>query len=120
MAKHTFTPEEIEIIQINVIGLLFYVKIHDKRDLPHCFRNCERIVKNIDICRSDCYADIEELTTLIKEDWHTSFGARTGLLDYCIPNAEMEIQKNMNCAISRQISVIERYIGHSDKFSFTL
>ena len=111
MVEHTFTPEEIEIIQLNVIGLLFYVKIHDKRDLPHCFRNCERIVKNIDVCRSECYADIEELTTLIKEDWRTACGAHDSLLDYYIPNVELEIQKNMNCAISRQISSIKRYIN---------
>ena len=110
MAEHTFTPEEIEIIQLNVIGLLFYVKIHDKRDLPHCFRHCERIVKNIDVCRSESYADIEELTRRIKEDWRTACGAHNSLLDYCIPNAEMEIQKNMNRAISRQISAIDRHI----------
>ena len=120
MAEHAFTPEEIEIIQLNLIGLLFYVKIHDKRDLPYCFRHCERIVKNIDVCRSECYADIEELTMLIKKDWRSACGAHNSLLDYCIPNAEMEIQKNINLAISRQISVIERHISHSGKFCFTL
>ena len=111
MAKYTFTPEEIEIIQLNVIGLLFYVKMHDKRDLPHCFRNCERIVKNIDVCRSESYADIEELTRLIKEDWCTAFGAHVGLYEYNIPNGEFEIQKSMNHAISRQLSVIKGYIS---------
>ena len=111
MEKQIFTPEEIEFIQLNVIGLLFYVKMHDKRDLPHCFRRCEIIVKNIDICRSGCYSNIEKLTQLIKEDWCSASGAHTGLSEYYIPNEEFEIQKNMNSAISRKISVIEKHIN---------
>ena len=111
MAKQTFMPEEIETIQLNVIGLLFYVKMHDKRELPPCFRRCEIIIKNIDTCRNGCYSNIEELTQLIKEDWRSAFGAHTGMLEYYIPDEKFEVQKNMNSAISKKISVIGKHIN---------
>ena len=112
MKERTFTPEQLEIIQLNVMALLTYVKTHDSRVLPQCFRPCERIVKNINICRSSCYSEIEELTQLIREDWRIASHVRTGLSEYCIPNAEMAIQINMNTAISKHILVIEEQINN--------
>jgi len=34
----TFTPEQIETIQIKMIALLYYVKKHDARPLPECLQ----------------------------------------------------------------------------------
>ena len=111
MKNQAFTPEQLETIQLKVMALLFYVKTHDNRTLPHCFSFCERIVRNIDISRDGCYAEIEELTQLIKEDWRSACHFRVGLLEYYIPNDELEIQKSMNTAISKQISEIEEHIN---------
>ena len=110
MENHTFTPEEIERIQLNLMALLFYVKTHDKRNLPHCFRICERIIRNIDICRSECYSDIDELSRLIKEDWHASMEVHAGLPAYYIPNEAREVMISMNRAVSRQIADIAEFI----------
>ena len=111
MKAQTFTPEQLETIQLKIMALLVYVRTHDSRELPYCFRHCERIVKNINICRSGCYSGIEELTQLIREDWRSASHVRTGLGEYCIPNAEMAIQINMNTAISKQILAIEKQVN---------
>ena len=109
--EQAFTPEQLETIQIKLIALLCYVKKHDARPLPECFRFCERIVRNIDISRDACYAESDELTQLIKDHWRSACHFRVGLSDYCIPNDEMEIQVNMNRAIAKQVSEIEQHIN---------
>ena len=111
MKKQTFTPEQLETIQLNVIALLCYVKKHEGRTLPHCFGFCERIVRNIDISRDGCYAEREELTKLIKDNWRGACRFRAGLPEYYIPNDELEIRVSMNRAISKQISEIEKHIN---------
>ena len=111
MKNQAFTPEQLETIQLKVMALLVYVKTHDRKTLPYCFQVCERIVRNIDVSRSYCYGELMELTELIIEDWRIAFHSRVGLLDYCIPNDEPELQKSMNTAIHKQISDIEEYIN---------
>ena len=111
MGNLTFSPEQLETIQLKVMGLLFYVKKHDSRTLPDCFRFCERIVRNIDICRIGCYVDIDELTQLIKEDWRMASHFRVGMPEYYIPNDEIKIRKSMNKALSIQILDIGEHIN---------
>ena len=111
MKNQMFTPDQLETIKLKVIALLSYVKKHDGMELPHCFRFCEKIVRNIDISRDAHYAESNELTALIKDDWRIAFRSRDGLLEYYIQNDEFEVQRNMNAVISKQISEIDEYIN---------
>lgn len=110
MRKNIYTAKEIEKIQLNMIALLYYVKIHDKLNLPMCFQFCERIVKNIDICRDNKYENISELSMLIRSDWNSVMEPHVGLSNYYIPNSIFQIQKAMNTTIAEQILVLGRLI----------
>ena len=111
MKNQVLPPEQIELVQIKLMALLVYAKKLDGRPLPHCFRHCERIVRNIDIFRNSCYDGIDELTQLIKEDWRAACHPRAGFSEYYIPNDEAEIRKCTNLALFKQISEIEELIN---------
>ncbi|WP_322459363.1 hypothetical protein, partial [Clostridium perfringens] len=108
---NVFTTKQIETIQLNIIALLCYIKRHDEGALPRCFKFCEIIVKNIDICRNNGYSDIDELSEYIRQDWNSAMEIHTGLPEYYIPNCNFEIQKAINEAIKRQIMFIEEYLN---------
>lgn len=108
MKKNYYTPQQIEKIQLNILALLYYVKMHDKSQLPGCFQSLERIVKNIDVCRNNNYDDIDELSNLISSDWKSAMIPRVGLCDYFIYDNNAEIRESMNTALCDQISVLNK------------
>ena len=110
MTNRTFTPAEIETIQIKIMALLCYVKTHDRRTMPRCFQFCEKIIRNINACRDVCYAQIDELTALIKSDWRSACEIHAGLPAYYMPSDNAEIMTSMNRAIAAQISEIDELI----------
>ena len=110
MKKNIYTAEQIEKIQLNMIALLYYIKKHSTSNLPRCFKFCETIIKNIDICRENKYEDINELSMLVREDWNSAMEVHTGLPEYYMPNNSFEIQKAMNIVIHEQILVVGKLI----------
>lgn len=111
MNKTPYAPNQIEMIQLNMIALLDYIKRIDKNSLPRAFEFCEIIIKNIDICREDDYKDIDELSKLIREDWKCAMESHSGLPEYYIQNKIFRIQSSVNEAISKQIVVIDKLIS---------
>ncbi|MEG0452886.1 MAG: hypothetical protein RR558_07470, partial [Coprobacillus sp.] len=69
------------------------------------------IVKNIDICKNDNYADINSLSKYIIQDWKSATSPRIGLQEYYISNDSFETQKEINNQINQFIQTINQYIN---------
>lgn len=117
MGASIYTAEELEKLQLALFGLLCYARRHDRRELPPCFGACERIVRNIDLCRSGGYTELDraELSQLIREDWRSAMELHSGLPEYYIPEERMEIQRSMNHALHRQVEVVDRLVAAGER-----
>ena len=110
MKRKRYVPEEVEQIQMALLALVCYAKRHDSRELPHCFQFCNRIVRNIDICRANQYEGLDELSELIQREWRCAMENHAGLPEYYIPNSDFKVQSSMAHAMGRQVSAVDHLI----------
>ena len=108
--EDVYSPEELEQIQMALLGLLYYTRQHDQRELPRCFLFCRTMAKNIDICRETGYVNRAELSELLREDWRAAMERHSGLPEYYIPDDRVEVRISMARAIERQIDWVDRLI----------
>lgn len=113
--KYGFSVEELSKLYIMFNNFVKYVKENDKRKLPRCFDYCNTIIHNIEICKSNNWDDIEELSLYINQDWNSAMEIHTGLPEYYIPNEVFQIQKRTNKIIGNYIVEIGKIIELKNK-----
>ena len=110
MSNNAYTSQQIEKIQISLISLLDFVKKYDKTPLPRALQFCEIIVRNIDICRENEYADIVELSELIQQDWSSAMHVHTGLPEYYIDEDVYQARVSINNTLHEHILEIDKQV----------